>query len=216
MSSIKYPPVLLSGDTGSGKSSCLRNVPHPERVAVLNIERKIMPSRNAMKLKSIDISSYRMLMQAMQQAMENDAIDIVFIDSFTALADLLFRYCKTQFSGYEIWSNYNDLIYEFLQGIKHNVKPVYLTGIPETFEDGFDKKKYIRVKGKEFKYGGVEKEFAIVLFTAPVVGENDKMEFGLTTQPNPYNSSKSPEGMMPDRIDNDVMVIQKCIEDYFE
>ena len=156
-----YPPVLLAGATGTGKSSCLRNVENPERVAVLNIELKVMPSRNAMKLKSVDITSYKMLMSAMKQAMESDDYDIIFIDSFSALTDLLFRFCKAQYSGYEIWAQYNDMLYEFMQGIKKNKKPVFMTGIPETLEVGFDQKQYIRVKGKEFKYGGIESNFAI-------------------------------------------------------
>ncbi len=210
-----YPPVLLAGGTGTGKSSSLRNVPDPSRVAVLNIERKVMPTRNAMQLKSVDITSYKMLMQAMKQAMESDEYDIIFIDSFTALADMLYRFCKAQFSGYEIWAQYNDLLYEFLQGIKHNKKPLFVTGIPETLEVGFDQKQYIRVKGKEMRYGGVESNFAIVMFTDMIEDDDGNMQFGLRTVPTTHNSSKSPDGMFPARIDNDVMTIINGIEAYY-
>ncbi len=210
-----YPPVLLAGGTGTGKSSSLRNVPDPSRVAVLNIERKVMPTRNAMQLKSVDITSYKMLMQAMKQAMESDEYDIIFIDSFTALADMLYRFCKSQFSGYEIWAQYNDLLYEFLQGIKHNKKPLFVTGIPETLEVGFDQKQYIRVKGKEMRYGGVESNFAIVMFTDMIEDDDGNMQFGLRTVPTTHNSSKSPDGMFPARIDNDVMTIINGIEAYY-
>ncbi len=211
-----YPPVLLCGQTGTGKSSCLRNVADPERVAVLNIERKIMPSRNALRLKSVDITSYKMLQQAMKQAMDSEEYDVIFIDSFSALADMLYRYCKSQFSGYEIWNMYNDMLYEFLQSIKANKKPVYVTGIPETLEVGFDQKQYVRVKGKEFKYGGVESNFAIVLFTDPTQDEDTgAMKFRLKTNPNMANSAKSPEGMFPEHIDNDTTIIQGMIEEYY-
>ena len=208
-----YPPVLLCGQTGTGKSSTLRNVPDPQRVAVLNIERKVLPTRNAMSLKSVDITSYKMLMQAMKQALDSPDYDIIFIDSFSALADLLYRYCKVQYSGYEIWNMYNDMLYEFLQGIKVNKKPVFLTGIPETLEVGFDQKQYMRVKGKEFRYGGVESNFAIVLFTDMKEDEEgDGMSFGLRTCPTTHNSSKSPEGMFDNRIDNCVVSIIDGIE----
>ncbi len=211
-----YPPVLIAGNTGTGKSSCLRNVANPERVAVLNIERKIMPSRNAMKLKSVDITSYKMLLQAMKQAMDSDDYDMIFVDSFSALGDLLHRYCKSQFSGYEIWGQYNDMLYEFLQSIKSNKKPLYITGIPETLEVGFDHKQYIRVKGKEFRYGGVESNFAVVLFTDPYLDEESgQMKFRLKTNPNMMNSAKSPEDMFPEFIDNDTVQIQDMIEKYY-
>jgi hypothetical protein len=155
-----------------------------------------------------------MLNEAFKQAMESPDIDMVFIDSFTALSDLLYRYCKSQFNGYDIWMNFNDLLYEFLNVIKKNNKPLFITAIPESIEVGFDHKQYARTKGKEFRYGGVESNFAIVLFTDLIEGDSG-IEFRLSTSPSLANSTKSPDGMMPPHIDNDVMVIKQLVEDYY-
>jgi hypothetical protein len=215
MSKIEmYAPVLIAGTTGTGKSSTLRNVKDPSRVVILNIERKVLPTRNAFKFKNIDITTYDQLLAKLKQAMESDKYDVIFIDSFTALGDLLYRYCDGKYNGYDVWSNYNNLIYAFMQSIKANVKPLFLTAIPETLEVGFDQKHYVRVKGKEWKYGGVEKEFAIVAYTHTYMGD-DGMEFKLTLTPNEMNAAKAPEGMFEGEIDNDINLLIEAQEAYY-
>jgi GTPase SAR1 family protein len=215
MSKIEaYPPVFIVGQSGAGKSSIVRNISDPDRTVVLNTERKIMPTRNAMKLKNVDIDSWKKFKSTLDKAMESDAYDRIIIDSFTSLTELIYQYCKVAYNGFTVWEMYNQAIWEFCQGIKANKKPVYILGIDAPMEKGDDgSKRFIKVKGKEW-LNSVEKEFAIVLY-AEVIGENSDREHRLHTTPNSSNTAKSPDGMFEDYISNDVLVIEEGIEAYY-
>lgn len=210
-------PTLIVGDSGSGKSSSFRNL-DPSKTVVLNTERKILPFRGFNKFKNININRYKDYDKVIKELKKDTKYDYVIIDSLTSLLEISNKYCETVFSGYNIWSEYNSMVYNILQDMKDLPQQVFITAIPEFFDDGQGNvKAFAKTKGKEFKYS-IEKEFAIVLHTH--LEEDDEgniSHYQLDTKPSKHTSSKSPSEMFEGRyIENDVTLITAAINEYYK
>ena len=104
---------------------------------------------------------------------------------------------------------------------------VFIVALPEQKSEAFgETKAYARIKGKELKYGYLEKELAIVLFTQPVYAEEDDeandIEEGemlnvfLQSKANKKNSAKAPKGLFEKGLKNDAQVIADSIKKFYE
>jgi len=213
-------PVLVIGDSGSGKSSSFRNLP-PEKTVILNTERKSLPFKGFKKFNNIDVSSYINFKKVMKELRgeKGTAYDHVVIDSLTSLIEIINKYCESTFNGYSIWKEYNDMIWNTLQDMKALPQQVYVTAIPELIEtkEVGEFKAFAKVKAKEWK-GAIEKEFTIVVHTDMIADEEgDITDYKLDTRPSRRTSAKSPHEMFSERfIPNDVVLINKAIKDYYE
>jgi len=210
-------PTLIVGSSGSGKSSSFRNLP-PEKTVVLNTERKILPFRSFNKFKNININRYKDYDKVIKELKKSEKYEYVVIDSLTALLEISNKYCETVFSGYTIWSEYNSMVYNILQDMKDLPQQVFITAIPEFFDDGQGNvKAFAKTKGKEFKYS-IEKEFAVVLHTHMVEDDEGNIsDYQLDTKPSKHTSAKSPDGMFEERyIPNDVTLVDKAIHEYYK
>lgn len=208
---------MIVGNSGSGKSSTFRNLP-PEKTVVINTERKPLPFKSFRKFKNIDISSYKKFVQVLAELKKNDEYEYVVIDSLTSLTEIINRYAEVSFNGYEIWKKYNEFIQDTLWAIKDLPQQVFMTGIPEHMDMGFgDTKGFVRVKGKELKYGGVEKEFAVVMWTKLIEDDDGVVvDYQLEYKPNKHNSAKAPAEMFEGEIKNDALKVDELKEAYYE
>jgi len=215
----KSVPVLIVGESGTGKSTAIRTLP-PEKTVVLNTELKAMPMKNHDKFKVVDINTYKVLDAALTYygGEKGDKFDYVILDSFTSMTEIVDRYTSAVYTGFDQWKNYNLLIYDVINRIKLLKQQVFVLGIPEQKEESFNEiKKYIRVKGKELKYGNIEKEFTIVLYTSPIYdeesGEMDDVEF--IYKPNKRNSAKAPMELFDSRPKNDALFVSQRINEFY-
>ncbi len=216
----KSVPVLLVGESGTGKSTSIQTLP-PEKTVILNTELKALPTRNHDAFKVVDINTYKVLDAALRYyaSPEGTKFKYIVLDSFTSMTEIIDRYTSAIYKGYDIWKNYNLLIYDVINRIKLLPQQVFVLGIPEQKDEGFNEiKKYIRVKGKELKYGNIEKEFAIVLFTHPIydemTGEMEDVEF--IYKPNKRDSSKAPVGLFSERPKNDLLFVTQSIDNFYK
>jgi len=209
-------PVLIIGDSGSGKSSTFRNL-DPAKTVIINTERKPMPFKGFGKFKNINIGRYKDFQKLLKELKDSDKYDYVVIDSLTSLLEITNKYCETVFSGYTIWSEYNGMVYNILQDLKELPQQVFIVGIPEYDKDPDMPKKYVKTKGSEWKYS-IEKEFAIVLHTHLQDDEEGNItDYLLDTKPSKSTSAKSPDGMFEERyIQNDATIIDKAIHEYYQ
>ena len=110
-------------------------------------------------------------------------IDYVVFDSFTSATEIIDNWAyKVYGKGYDRWNEYNAAIKELLSYIKALPQQSFMMAIPETNngEGVVDPKQYVKVRGKELKYGITEKEFVVVLFTNPIhndEGDIERIEF---------------------------------------
>lgn len=79
--------VLISGESASGKSACLRNLRNQEKVMYLNCESgKRLPFRN--QFKNFTIVDPKQIYEAFDHARNNPDFEVIVIDTLTFLMDM--------------------------------------------------------------------------------------------------------------------------------
>lgn len=197
-------PVLIIGESGSGKSASLRNF-KPEEVAIFNVAGKPFPFRN--KFSALTVDDPRIIMAKLQQ---NNMNCYVVDDSQYLMAfKLIARVNEKGYEKYtEIAKDFKDLVNTV---VKHTSDDtiVYFLHHSEQRDDGHYKAK---TSGKMIdNWLTLEGLFSIVLMA---VTDGKKHQF--ITQSDGTNTCKSPMGMFDAEIDNDLKSIDSTIREYYE
>ena len=214
------PPVLIVGDSGTGKSTASGTLP-PDQTVILNTEVKMMPYANHGNFKVMDIDAYATLKDTLTLLASADgqaAFKYVVLDSFTSMTEIVERWANANYSGFSVWRNYNEAIGFVIRMLKKLPQQVFVIGIPENKDAEFgNTKEYLRVKGKELKFS-IEKEFSIVLFTSPVYEEEsgEMIDVEMIFRPNNKNSAKTPLGLFIERPKNDMLAIATRIKEFYD
>jgi len=216
----KPPLVVIIGDSGTGKSSLLETLP-PERTVIINTENKPLPMRNFSQFKNFYITDWKALANILDKLSSpemKEKYDYVVMDSFTSTVEIVNRYCDKVYNGYEVWAKYNDMITDVIIKMKKLDMQCFMIALPEQKAEQFgETKSYARIKGKELKYGFLEKEVAIVLFTAPDYDQDtgEMKNVYMEYMPNKRNSAKAPRGMFTKQPTNDALFIANKIKEYY-
>jgi len=216
----KPPLVVIIGDSGTGKSSLLETLP-PERTIIINTENKPLPMRNFSQFKNLYITDWKALSATLDKlatAEMKEKYDYVVMDSFTSTVEIVNRYCDKVYNGYEVWAKYNDMITDVIIKMKKLDMQCFMIALPEQKAEQFgETKSYARIKGKELKYGFLEKEVAIVLFTNPDYDQDtgEMKDVYMEYIPNKRNSAKAPRGMFDKQPKNDALFIANKIKEYY-
>lgn len=228
---MNYPLVLVCGQSGTGKSYSLRNL-DKKRTCILNIERKVLPFKEALKFENnIEIEKVGGLTVSdsfesqLDKALASPNYDIVVIESFTKYVEMLLSHSKKIMKGYEIYNYYNDCITATLDRIKKNLnKFVIVLAIDERVESisnsgAITTSRRCKVAGKQWE-GTIEKEFAIVLFTDVKQEKGKQSEYRLLVNNDGTCSAKSPPKMFERElngyIDNDLNSVVEDMKKYYE
>lgn len=197
-------PVLIMGESGSGKSCSLRNFDKSE-IVIYNIAGKPLPFRN--QLSKADNTSYTQIRNNMlKKNFKAYAID----DSQYLMAFEMFDRAKE--SGYnkftDVALNFRNLV-DFVIREMPSDTIVYFLHHTETTETGKIKAK---TSGKMLDNQlTLEGLFSIVLLC-----KTDGKEHYFETQSDGYTTCKSPMEMFEYRIDNDLKLVDKKIREYYE
>lgn len=197
-------PVLILGESGSGKSSSLRNF-SPEEVGIFNVAGKPLPFKK--KLPKADNARYGTIYKTLQDPkLKRYVID----DSQYLMAFEMFDRAKE--TGY---SKFTDVALDFRNLIDFIVTKtpedviVYLLHHIERSEDGRIKAK---TSGKMLDNQlTVEGLFSIVLLCV-----TDGMTHKFVTQSDGMSTVKSPMGLFDKEIDNDLKFVDSAIREYWE
>ena len=230
---VKKPNIFIVGASGSGKSTCLRNMPSANTV-IMNLENKSLPFKNLKQVPSkedpnvmvmkpiittndFDTTQANVVEQFIEKLskwMSNPKVKTIVIDSFTSLIEAIYRNANRMYSGFDVWKYYNEEIDKVVNLTKNSDKYIVWTGIDMVIDgaNGIEER-CIYVQGNQWKKK-VEKEFVIVLFTeAKDLGDTTKYQFITNRKSNV--TAKSPMDMLPLYMDNDLNeVIKKCDEFY--
>lgn len=196
-------PVLIIGESGSGKSASMRNF-DPNEVGVFNVASKPLPFRK--QLKKVDKAGYATIVTNLQTPkLKKYVID----DSQFLLCFEMFATAKD--TGYQKFIDMALHFYNLLQFVIQNTPDdciVYFLHHTETTADGKLKAKTI---GKMLD----EKLTVEGLFSIVLLCVTDGISHKFITQSDGRSTAKSPMEMFPLEIDNDLKLVDTTIRNYY-
>ena len=197
-------PVLVLGESGSGKSCSLRNF-NKEDVVIYNIAGKPLPFKK--QLNKADNVNYTQIKSNMQKG---NFKTYVIEDSQYLMAFEMFDRAKEL--GYnkftDVALNFRGLVDFVIRNTPADVI-VYFLHHTETTDTGKIKAK---TSGKMLDNQlTLEGLFSIVLLC-----KTDGQEHYFDTQSDGYSTCKSPMGMFDLKIDNDLKMVDDKIREYYE
>lgn len=198
-------PVLILGESGSGKSASLRNFA-PDEVTILNVAGKPLPFRDKMKY-IVNNPGYLEISKALGNCPTKAA---VIDDSQYLMAFELFNRAKE--NGYnkftDIALNFRNLIDTVIRFTPQD-EIVYFLHHSEKDADGCLKAKTI---GKMLD----DKLTVEGLFSIVLLCRTDGKRHYFETQSNGMTTAKSPMDLFPAEIDNDLKAVDDAIRAYWE
>ena len=156
-----YYKTLIISASGQGKTFGFRNM-DAVRTGFINAENKPLPFPKTFKHLARP-KKWAGVNAAFDDYAANPEINVIVIDSISAVFEMWVDECRANRSGYEIWNAYNKGIGELLNKIKFLEKEVAITGHYEMLNIEGAPEKRLKVKGKEWE-GIIEKEFTVVLY----------------------------------------------------
>lgn len=198
-------PVLVMGESGSGKTYSIRNF-KPEEVGIFSVEKGRLPFKGDFKVKKN--ASYKDILQAVNNPnLKRYVID----DSQYLLVNEFFDRAKE--SGYQKYTdmalNFRNLIHDINRKAPDDVVFYFLHHTEFDSNSGKVKAKTV---GKMIdQYLTLEGCFDIVL-----LAQTDGKEHYFVTQSDGYTTCKTPAGMFPDvKIDNDLKAVDDALRAYW-
>lgn len=197
-------PVLIMGESGSGKSASLRNF-SPDEVGIYNVAGKPFPFRK--KLNSFKTDDY----SSIQLSMAKGTYKIYVIDdSQYLMAFESFRFANV--TGYSKFTNMAVNFKNLVSYVADKLPPdtiVYFLHHTETTDLGKIKAKTIgKMLDTQLTLEGL---FSIVLLCVAEKGEHK-----FITNSDGTNTAKSPMEMFPPEIDNDLKAVDTAIREYYK
>ena len=198
-------PVLILGESGSGKTYSIKNM-DPDNIGVFAVEKGLLPFKNK-GFKVAKNASYNMIMQTLK---EPKLRTYVIDDSQYLMVNEFFDRAKdTGYQKYtDIGLHFRNLVHHINQNIPDDVIVYFLHHTEIDSNTGKSKAKTV---GKMLdNYLTVEGCFNIVL---QAVAEGKEHYF--ITQSDGSNTAKSPEEMFELKIANDLAFVDNMIREYY-
>lgn len=196
-------PVLVLGDSGSGKSSSMRNF-KPEEIGVFNVAGKPLPFRSA--LPTVQNARYASITKMLTKPSKKVYVvdDAQYLMVFEAFS-------KAKETGYGKFTDMALNYYNLIQFVIQQTPPdliVYFLQHTDRDENG---RLHAKTLGKMLDSQlTVEGLFSIVLHC-----QTDGMRHFFATQSDGTSTAKSPMGMFEREIDNDLKLVDTTIREYW-
>lgn len=210
--------VLVYGNSGSGKSSSLRNLNFDSTI-LINIEGKMLPIRGASKMRQKVPKNLMEVKVAIKEAVEDDTVDTIVFDSITMFGDNILypekvRDVADSRSG---WLDYRDEVAAMLEYCKKSGKNfIFVALAMDVLNDKEAVMKTVPAIQGSMK-NSLSSHFTIVLKT-DVLTEDGNLRYVLQTNKTAKdkdNEVKTPFGMFDDLyIDNDITLVLNAINEY--
>ena len=196
-------PVLIMGESGSGKSTSLRNF-NENDLLIFNVASKPLPFRkklNSIKKATYEIIAKELIKKEYKRYVIDDSQYLLAFDSFN----------RAKETGY---GKFTDMAVRFQKMITFIIEKmpddtiVYFLHHCEQTESGKVKAKTIgKMLDNQLTVEGL---FSIVLLC-----EADSSTHKFITQSDGYTTCKSPMDMFDLEIDNDLKMVDETIREYY-
>lgn len=198
-------PVLILGESGSGKSASLRNFEATD-VSIFNVAGKPLPFRK--RLPTAATANYGEIMAMIQKSSKkafviDDSQYLMCFESFARAKD----------TGYGKFTDLALNFYNLVQFVIRNLPAdVVVYFLHHTDTDGNTGKTRAKTLGKMLDTQlTLEGLFTIVLHCV-----TDGQKHVFITQSDGYNTAKSPMEMFPLEMENDLKLVDHTIREYYE
>lgn len=196
-------PVLILGESGSGKSAAMRNFETGD-VGIFNVTGKPLPFKK--NLKKFDNASYNQILSSLKKnALKTYVID----DSQYLMAFFMLDRCNDK--GY---GKFTECAMDFINLVRfvtqHTTADtiVYFLHHTETLESGKVKAK---TSGKM-----IDSQITLEgLFSIVLLAQSKDGKYIFTTQSDGFTTCKSPMEMFDIEIDNDLKAVDNTIREYW-
>lgn len=197
-------PVLIMGESGSGKTYSIKNF-DPAEVGIFSVEKNRLPFKKD-GFKVVKNAGYSVIMKALAKpTLKRYVID----DSQYLLVNEFFDRAKE--SGYQKFTdlalNFRNLIHYISRELPDDVV-VYFLHHTELDAAG-------KVKAKTIGRMLDEKLTVEGCFDIVLLAQTEGTEHYFITQSDGYTSAKSPEGMFEQKIPNDLAAVDAAIREYW-
>lgn len=197
-------PVLIIGESGSGKSTSMRNF-QPGELGIINVSRKPLPFRTS--LKCVNTDNYMQIDDTITKA---KAKSLVIDDAQYLMANEFMRNAKV--NGYQKFTDIALNFWTLVQTVVNDLpdqKIVYFMAHTERDASGNEKMKTIgKMLDEKITIEGL---FTIVMKTVVQDGR-----YMFSTQTNGQDTVKTPMGMFNQPlIDNDLRMVDMTIREYY-
>lgn len=196
-------PVLIIGESGSGKSTSMRNFDENE-VIVFNVAGKLLPFRG--KLNLVQNADYESIGKVLKAAKKKI---YVIDDSQYLLAFEMFNRAKE--TGYgkftDIAVRFRNMIDYIIKSLPQDVIVYFLHHAEETDSGKIKAKTIGKMLDNQLTVEGL---FSIVLFC-----RTDGTRHVFETQSDGHTTAKSPMEMFEREIDNDLKAVDTAIREYY-
>lgn len=198
-------PVLILGESGSGKSASLRNF-EPEDVSIFNVAAKPLPFRKKLPMKAT--SDYSAIQKGIQASQKKSFVidDSQYLLCFESFA-------KAKETGYGKYTDMALHFYNLVQFVIRQTQPdVIVYFLHHTESDSNTGKVKAKTIGKM-----LDNQLTIEgLFSIVLMAYTDGKKHVFVTQSDGMTTAKSPMEMFPTEIDNDLKAVDQAIRSYYE
>lgn len=198
-------PVLILGESGSGKSTSLRNF-NKDELVIYNVAGKPLPFRGGTQLNRADNVSYNTIMQNMSKKKFRC---YVIDDSQYLLAFELFG--RVAEKTYDKFTEMAVHFYDLIQFVIRQMPPDCIVYFLHHTDD-IDGKVKAKTVGKMLN----EKLTVEGLFSIVLMAKNLDGRYIFRTHSDGRDTVKTPMDMFePDEIDNDLKAVDAAIREYY-
>jgi len=171
---MDYFKVLIVASSGKGKTTSAKDLDR-DKTQFINTENKPLPFKGNFK-HHIRPKSLEETREAVINGAKDETIDVIFIDSLSAIFDMVLLDCRKKYKGFDVWNAYNESIANFIDLIKRVPKTVFITAHYEILGIEGSQEKRVKVKGRELE-GVIEKDFTIVVYADSRLNDKKKPEY---------------------------------------
>lgn len=197
-------PVLILGESGSGKSCSLRNF-EPEEVGIFNVAGKPLPFKK--KLKKVNNAKYGDILKSLSEP----KLKVYVIDDSQYLMafEMFDRAKETGYNKFtDVALNFRTLVDRIIRNTPDDVIVYFLHHTEQTETGKIKAKTSGKMLDNQLTLEGL---FSIVLLC-----KTDGQEHYFETQSDGYTTCKSPMEMFDLKIDNDLKMVDTRIREYYE
>ncbi len=198
-------PVLILGESGSGKSASMRNF-EPEDVSIFNVAAKPLPFRKKLPKKAT--ADYEVIKGGIHNSQKKSFVidDSQYLMCFESFS-------RAKEAGFGKFTDFALNFYNLVQFVIKNTPPdVIVYFLHHTESDSNTGKVKAKTMGKM-----LDSQLTLEgLFSIVLICTTDGKKHSFITQSDGFTTAKSPMEMFPDVIDNDLKSVDQVIREYYE